>query len=184
MGNPMQPAPIEVHATPPVFALADFVANGKDSKKIDDRSLPTGGNDPWTINCFVKADKQPDNRTLIAGFGKAKDDTGHGRYLTKFANGLHFWCADQDVESSAPLKLGVWQMLTASFDGHTLTMYQDGQKVGQGDITPVNDDASVELAPVDPWDQQRRFAGEIRQFTVWNSALNESTVQLLSRNHP
>ena len=182
--NPMQPAPTEVHVTPAVFTLAEFVANGKDSKRIDDRSLPIGGKDPWTINCFVKMDKQPDNRTIIAGFGKVKDDNGHGRYLTKFANGLHFWCADQDVETSVPLKLGAWQMLTATFDGHTLAMYQDGKKVGQGDITLSNDDASVELAPVDPWDQQRRFTGEIRQFTVWNSALNESTVQLLSRSHP
>ena len=183
-GNPMQPTPVEIHATPPVFALADFIANGNESKKIDDRSLPTGGNNPWTINCFVKTDKQPDNRTLIAGFGKVKDDAGHGRYLSKFANGLHFWCANQDVETSAPLKLGEWQMLTATYDGHTLTMYQDGKKVGQGDIVPSNDDASVELAPLDPWDQQRRFTGEIRQFTVWNSALNESTIQLLGRNHP
>ena len=183
-GNPMPSAPVEVHATPPVFALEDFAANGQESKTIEDKSLPTKANDPWTINCFVRTDKQPANRTIIAGFGKVKDEGGHGRFLTKFANGLHFWCANQDVETSTPLKVGAWQMLTVTFDGHTLTVYQDGKKAGQGTITPVDDDAKVELAPLDPWDHEQRFTGEIKQFTVWNSALDGSTVALLNQKQP
>ena len=75
-------------------------------------------------------------------------------------------------------------MLTATFEGHTLTVYLDGKKAGQGEIEPVDDDAKVELAPLDPWDQERRFTGEIRQFTVWNSALDASTVELLTRQQP
>ena len=183
-GNPMQPAPVEVHATPPVFTMDDFVATGKESKKIDVRSLPNGGNDPWTINFFVRTDRQPENRTLIAGFGAAKDQDGHGRYLSKFGNGIHYWSADQDVETTTPFVVGAWQMLTATYDGHTLTVYQDGKQIGQGLITLVDDDATVELAPLEPWDQQRRFEGEIRQFTVWNSALNAASIDLLRQHHP
>lgn len=182
--NPVRPEPVKVLVASSVFSLDRFVATGSESKKIDLPTLPTGGQAPWTINFFLKTDKQPENRTLFAGFGAAKDDEGHGRYLGKFANGIHFWCADQDVETSTPLAVGEWQMLSATFDGHNLTVYRNGQKIGQDEIMPKDDDAVVEIAPIDPWDHQLRFVGEIRAFNVWPAALDGSALQFLNAKRP
>ena len=184
VGNSPSAGGTPVAVAGPTYTLDAFTANGSNSQEVNVPGLPTGGRAPWTINFFVKADKQPENRTLIAGFGKAKDEEGHGRYLSKFGNGLHFWCGDTDVETTAPLALHAWQMLTATYDGHTLTMYQDGKAVGQGNIQPADDDAVVQLAPPDPWDHERRFVGEIRHFVVWNAALDSGTLQTLRSQQP
>ena len=178
-GNRVSAQGVSVTVGGAVYTLDRFVGDGKNSQTVDVPGLPVGAQDPWTINFFVKMDKQPENRTLLVGFGDAKDEGGHARYLAKFANGIHFWCADEDVETTTRYALNTWQMLTASFDGKTLTVYKDGQPIGQGSIHPADDKAVVQLAPVDPWDKERRFAGEIRRFTIWNAALDAGTIQAL-----
>ncbi len=182
--NFVVPEAIKIASSSPVFTLDQFVSDGSESKKIDLPRLPTGGQAPWTVNFFLKTDKRPENRTLFAGFGAAKDEEGRGRYLGKFANGVHFWCSDQDVETTAPVAVGRWQMLSASFDGHILTVYQDGRKIGQDSIELKDDDAVVEIAPLDPWEHRLRFVGEIRGLNVWGSALGEEALQSLNARHP
>ena len=79
------------------------------------------------MNLMLKIDKQPPNRTVLAGFGALVDETGHGRYLAKFANGIHFWSSHRDVESTESLDVKKWQMLTATYDGTTLRLYKNGK---------------------------------------------------------
>ena len=184
VGNRVKDASTEVAVLSTVYTLDSMVCDGNTSRRETVPGLPTGHADPWTINMYVRTDRQPANHTVIAGFGAAKDETGHGRYLSKFANGIHFWCADSDLDGSAPLSVGQWQMLTATYDGHTLTLYKDAKKIGQGSVALGDDEPVVEIAPLDPWDQQYRFAGEIRQFAVWNSALTEPVLRQLYEAHP
>ena len=42
----------------------------------------------------------------------------------------------------------------------------------------------IRFAPLDPWDKQRRFEGELRQFTIWNQALSEDAIQALYDSSP
>ncbi len=182
--NRVQGVSTDVALMTAAFSLDAMVCDGKSSREEAVAGLPTAAGDPWTINLFVRTDKQPGNKTLIAGFGSAQDQEGHGRYLSKFANGVHFWSSDRDVESQTALSVNKWQMLTATYDGHRLTLYKDGQKIGQEATTLSDDESVVRIAPLEPWDQQRRFEGEIRQFTVWKSALPESVLQQLQAAHP
>ncbi len=182
--NQLSSASAEVSVLPAAFSLDAMVCDGNMSREEKVAGLPVGHADAWTINLFVRTDKQPDNRTIIAGFGSARDEEGRGRYLSKFANGIHFWSADRDAETNTPLALGSWQMLTATYDGRMLTLYKDAQKIGEERVSLSDDESVAEIAPVDPWDQQRRFAGEIRQFTVWKSALPEAAVRQLRESHP
>ena len=182
--NPLVSTNVEVAMLPALYSLDSMVCDGKTSKEEKVAGLPVGHADAWTINLFVRADKQPENRTIIAGFGSAQDDSGHGRYLSKFGNGIHFWCADRDAETATQLTLGHWQMLTATYDGHKLTLYKDAKQIGEERVDLGDDESVVEIAPVDPWDHQRRFEGEIRQFSVWKSALSEGAVRQLHELHP
>ena len=149
--------------------------------EIKASGLPARRDQAWTMNVFVRASQPPDNRTLIAGFGRCEDKTnGTGRYFGSFANGLHLWVRGADVESTTPLALGRWQMLTATYDGQALRLYQDGRLIGWTEATLADDETVVRLLPLDPWDKQRRFQGEIRGFTVWSSALPAEMLELLA----
>jgi alpha-mannosidase len=109
---------------------------------------------------------------LIAGFGSVgMESEGRGRYLAKFANGIHFWSERRDAETTTPLELNRWQMLTATYDGHLLTLYQNARQIGQQPLELGDDDMVVRVAPLDPWDKERTFDGQIKDLTIWNAAL-------------
>lgn len=144
------------------------------------RPFPTRGADPFTLNVFVKPTKQPDNRTIIVGFGSlsAKAD-GTGRTLAKFANGLHFWSHNRDASADAPLLVGAWQMLTATYDGATLKLYIDAKLVSSTDLVLADDEPVLHLLPVDPWEKKRRFEGEVAGLTIWDKALHGDALKAL-----
>lgn len=143
-------------------------------------AAPSGAHQTWTINFWVKTDKEPEPRTVLAGFGRVRQGVmGEGRYLTSFARGINFWVEQQDVATSAKLDIGRWQMLTATFDGHSVRIYKDGQQIGEGHPTLADDSSRVSVMPRDPWDNTRVFNGEIRDFTIWNAALPATAVAAL-----
>jgi alpha-mannosidase len=163
----------------PVYSLAE-VSPEQYGKTIQVPNLPVKAGDSWTLNMFVRTDKQVPNRTLIAGFGKCEQTTaGAARYLAKFASGVQFWSHNRDVPSRARLDLNQWQMLTATYDGTTLRVYKDAKQVGQSTVSLIDDQRIVNIAPVDPWEHERRFEGEIRGFSIWSDALAPEALQAL-----
>ncbi len=142
--------------------------------------LPVKARDAWTMNLFVKVDKQPGDLTLIAGFGRARDGgAGAGRYLAKFADGIRFWSANRDVATDTPLDLGKWQMLTATYDGTALRVYKNGAVLAEKVVDLADDRPEVNITPKDAWDGTRILAGEVRNMTVWKQALTPTAVQQL-----
>jgi alpha-mannosidase len=128
---------------------------------------------------------QPANRTLIAGFGQAVDRVeGGGRYFAKFANGLHFWSRRRDLEGRRPLALDAWQMLSATYDGKRLRLYLDAELVGEREVELAADENAVRIAPLDPWEQKRRYEGELRGFAIWDSALGVDSLRALREAGP
>ncbi len=177
--NTIGNARVTIAAPMPVFHLAEVKPEQR-GKAIVAPGLPVKGGDAWTLNMFVKADKQPENRTVIAGFGACDGKVvGGGRYICKFANGVRFWAHNSDLASKSPLDLGQWQMITATSDGKTLRLYQNGELLGERDATLADDESVVIVAPLDPWENKRRFDGEVREVTIWNAALNQAAIKAL-----
>jgi len=147
----------------------------------DAKTLPLpAGASSWTLNVFVRADEPIPNRTLIVGFGSTDNtEDGTGRYFGKFADGLHFWSRKAELETTTPVDIGHWQMLTASYDGRTLTLYKDGERIEEFAPTLVDDKPELAIAPLDPWDKMRRFQGELRQLTFWNQSLSAEALRLI-----
>jgi alpha-mannosidase len=138
----------------------------------------------WTINFFVRTDTQPDDRTMIAGFGTNEDQAdGIGRFLCKFSDGVEFWARNRDVVGS-PLVLNQWQMLTATYDGSVLRIYKDGKQTADQAIELADDQPTVRLAPTDAWEHRLRFKGEIRDFTIWSVALAPSEIKAMLDTMP
>lgn len=173
---------VAIELAQPIFTVDTYKTPAEPLElKVD--QLPTKPGQPWTINTFVKIDRQLDSRTVIAGFGRATDgESGTGRYLAKFNSGVHFWACRQDVASeNKQLEAKKWQMLTAAYDGKTLRLYKDGVEIGARDMELAEDEAVVRIAPVDPWDGRRRFNGEIANFSIWNAALPAPAVAQMAK---
>lgn len=181
--NTLEPSTLLVKPSGPVFAR-EVVADG-DRVVREVPGLPVKGTDHWTLNLFVRTQKQPVNRTILAGFGACSTGRmGGGRYLSKFGNGIHFWSDNQDVESRTPLTLNQWQMLTATYDGRTLRLYKDAAKISEDQVSLVDDENIVNLCPKDPWDHRYEFAGDIKGVTIWNAALGEDCLAALLSGMP
>ena len=177
-GNLIIPQAVGLTSGGRVFASGPLLAKTPQEFKIAD--LPVKARDPWTINLFCKVEHQPENQTIIAGFGRATDgQVGTGRYLSKFANGIHFWSANEDVETTTPLDLGRWQMLTATYDGQTLRVYKDAVKLAEQKVDLSDDLSQVEVMPKDPWERERVLDGEVRDMTIWKQSLSPGQLQIL-----
>ena len=176
-GNAAAAVTVPVDVVRPVFQQATYAAaDGPLAQRV--AGLPVKATDPWTVNCLVKADRTPAGMVVLAGFGKCKDgDSGLGRYLCVFGGSLHYWSCNQDVGTEQPFEAGKWQMVTATWDGKTLTMYQDGRSIGSGELALADDEPTIRLAPPSPWGNRGgRFGGEVKDFAIWNVALPPRTV--------
>jgi len=169
--NPVPSAPVALAVARPVFTLDSLPAGQSLEKAVT--GLPVKASDAWTINLFVKPNHQPDDRTIIAGFGWNEDsgNVGTGRYLSKFSNGIHFWSRDQDGDSTTQLDVGRWQMLTVTYNGTSLQLFKNGKMISEQTVSLSDDQPTVRIAPLDPWEHLRRFDGQIKDFTIWNTAL-------------
>jgi alpha-mannosidase len=145
--------------------------------------LPVKGEDAWTLCMSVRPDKQPDDRTILAGFGRCDQAVdGGARYMAKFQRGVRFWSHNRDVDGRTPLEVGKWQTLAATYDGKALRVYKDGKKIGERSVTLSDDANIVSFAPLDPWELSRKFEGSIRGFKIWREALSDEAVRALSES--
>ncbi len=185
--NAVAGGPMPVSFSRSVFKLDSFHATGEAMEKRVEK-LPVKAGDAWTLNFFVKTASQPRDMTVIAGFGRNSDKDsvadGSGRYLTKFAQGIHFWSRNTDADTGIALDLNRWQMLTATYDGHALRVFKNGEKIGEEQMTLADDEPVVRLAPLDPWSNSKQFKGEIRDLSIWSGALPGDTLKTLAASMP
>lgn len=171
-------------APAPLFAM-DVMAKSAYGTTIKDvPGLPTKAGDAWTINIFAKMEKEPSNHTILAGFGACPAKPGQGRYLAKFATGVHFWAANQDTTSGEQFDLNRWQMVTATSDGTTVRLYKDAKLIGERPASLADDVNVVNIAPIDPWDKRYQYKGELANLTIWNAALDEASLAALRESSP
>lgn len=181
--NTLESATLRIKPSGPVFTRETVTESDRVARDIP--GLPVKGTDSWTLNMFIRATKQPVNRTIFAGFGSCTTGRmGGGRYLSKFGNGVHFWSDNQDVESRTPIGLNEWQMLTATYDGRTLRLYKNAVMISEDQITLSDDENVVNLCPKDPWDKRYEFGGDIKGVTIWNAALAEESLAAILSGMP
>ena len=177
-GNVIQTAMVKVPGAQ-LFNSGRTPDPAEKTREVKLAGLPTGGKDSWSINVWCKPDSQPQDQTVIAGFGDVTDKEGKGRYIAKFANGIHFWSSNQDLDTNVKLDIGVWQMITATYDGTDLRLYKNGQPIGKAPLTLTDDEAIVRIKPLDPWSKTKLFPGAVTDMTVWRSPLKDEKIKSL-----
>jgi alpha-mannosidase len=185
--NAIRGATVPLALAEPVVKVDSYSSASGDPLAKPAPGLHRRAGEPWSINCFVNPTAEPTGMVVIAGFGTCTDGTaGVGRYLCKFPGGIHYWSCNADLDTNSRLEVGRWQMLSAVYDGQTVTLYKDGRPIAHGEVGVGDDrDTTVRVAPVDPWSKQHRFEGDVQDLTVWNVALPEQTLRTLwtSRKH-
>jgi alpha-mannosidase len=175
-GNAVASTAVALVPIAPVYSREQTVA-GQPARAQRVPDLPVKAGDSWTLNFFVKTDTAPEDRTLIAGFGRATDgESGTARYFATFADGIRVWVANRDVAANVPLDLGKWQMLTATYDGTTMRLYKNGQRIAEKAVELADDRSEVNILPRDAWDRRRVLNGEVKNLTIWKQALTPSGV--------
>ncbi len=170
----------------PVYSVPSL-RTPQESRSEEVAGLPTRPGEPWTLSFFLRCDNVPGSHTLLGGFGAAEDRsaaTGAGRYFVNFDDGLAFWLANADLNTRVKVDPKRWQMLTATYDGQTVTLYKDGSRIASAQRTLAPDVARVGLGIGDPWERGNRFAGEIRDFKIWKSTLPPEAVKALQLTGP
>ncbi len=75
-------------------------------------------------------------------------------------------------------------MLTATFDGTTVTLYKNGVPIKSAPATLNAAASEVHLAPGGIWSAGTQFEGRIQDFAIWNAALSPSAVRDLMKGLP
>ncbi|RYG59039.1 hypothetical protein EON80_26185, partial [bacterium] len=174
------PAGTQVLASTPLQ-----IFDGKsDWSRTNLNALPTGEDEPWTMNLFIRPDKAPEERTLIGGFGDGRDEPSTQRYIGRIHGGIHFWGASIDIDSGVPFDVGRWQMLTATFDGKTVTLYKNGEPIKAAPVVFKDAAPEVHISPTGTWPEHHQFEGRAQGFAIWNSAFSPSAVRELMKSMP
>ncbi len=143
--------------------------------------LPVKAGDSWTMNFCAYMDNPPAN-PIIAGFGSGNGDTpGAQRFIVRIdKGGIRFWGHALDLDSGTPFDTGKWQMLTVTYDGETqtLTLFKNGESILSQSATLADAEPSVKIGGASPWGGSR-FAGKIKDFSIWNSVLPAETIKKL-----
>jgi alpha-mannosidase len=178
---------VDVKPLQPVYVHDEamtFDGNGRGYRQTSLPNLPTAGKSHWTINMFVKMDRQAGDLTILGGFGSGQDEGGAERFIIENDGHIYFWGSNVDIDSGVPYDLNRWQMITATYDGKVVRLYKDGKEI-KSDAAELNDAVNmVRLATPPAWENGHRFAGSIAGMTVWNEALSPSFLATLTAGAP
>jgi hypothetical protein len=94
-----------------------------------------GLSQPLTVTCRVRLD-QPGEMPVVLSCGAWQQA---GWFLQRLGNQWRWYVGGLNCDGGAP-EIGTWYQLTATFDGRTARLYQDGQLVAEA-AGPTNRDA-------------------------------------------
>jgi alpha-mannosidase len=146
--------------------------------------LPLQKNDAWTIILFVKPNQVTDDRIVIAGFGQNANNQNAmtGRLFGAYNGNIVFGSGRRGVRTGSPLEAGRWQMLTATYDGTSLTVYKDGDPIGNRDVEFNNDAEGYVNVGAPASENSGSFNGAVQNFTIRRGAFTDEEVKQLFAN--
>ena len=132
--------------------------------------IPTAANSPFTINLFINPDSGLVDGTMLGGFGDP--GTSAARMFEINSSGLSF----AGINSSWSPPSGSWSMVTATYDGSSLSIYVDGNSIGSWALGLAACSADLHLVPANPGSPDAYFRGKLDEFAVWDHAMNSVEV--------
>lgn len=170
--------------------------NGSDTYiKVPDDVMK--GMNAITVSMDVLIDSAQSTPYFLYGFGNTSAGTGNG-YLFTTGNSFRTsvatgnWSTEQTTKPSDSHNLtrGVWKHVTYAQTGSTGVLYEDGVEVGRNTSVTTTPGAigsgstKANYIGKSVYDGDKLFKGRIRDFRVYDRALDGSEVEQLSSPSP
>ena len=151
------------------------------------------GTASWTMNLWIKYDASPLSASVnIGGFGQNEwldPSTNSDRYFASYGNysGYEFELGQDGLWPSNTITTD-WQMLTATYDGTTCTVYYNGEQLAQQDVALVDTtvhEINLNTARRILWEDAGvtiPMQGTIDDFSIWSEAFNAAQVMGMYTN--
>ena len=147
----------------------------------DNPTLPA--NVPWSITGWLRPTLAQSGDVIIAAVGDM--NAGSCRCLMLHDGKLQIRAGGLEVSSPLPIQVGNWQSVAATYDGHSMRLYIDGQPVGARQLTQQLPAATPSLALAPPAaNPEQHYGGSIAQFSLEATALSPERIQQLYNGRP
>lgn len=158
------------------LGLKQPIANTKDSVLRADS--------PWTLLCWFKTTEAVTTRELVAGLGETSSE--YPRYLALDAGKVALWMGQgNEVSGAADNSPNAWHLLVATFNGESVTLYDDGKKVGSATLAMGTAGPLLQMAPpVVVAEAGRHFGGQVASFSVLRRAMTDAEIQRAKSSPP
>ncbi|QDU58812.1 LamG-like jellyroll fold domain-containing protein [Aeoliella mucimassa] len=189
------------------YAGGDFAGDGIDfyDDNPETSVLPTGADDNWSMNVWVKVDESIPTLNYLAGFGIRGAPSGTegtdfaSRAIVNISEGYRLWGSHIDARSNTAFAAdSEWHMYTATYDdvSTAIKVYVDGSHRGEfllsSDEAKDWVDASAEVHvgnPAPAWNGGTgineggtdTFEGYLDEFAIWDGALTDDQITALYR---
>jgi hypothetical protein len=141
-----------------------------------------GKDESWSMNLWVYVETLPLSQDVVlAGIGDVSypDGNGSARFLALRASGLMIVRGMNSPyfmqTQTAKIRSGMWQMLTATYDGvsEELKFYINAQEASSLTVDwPIDTRGEFSMLPRD----SEYFNGYVSRFTVWDQPLSEDKI--------
>ena len=142
--------------------------------------MPTDSWSPWTVNCWVWIDQTLSGDTLIAGIGDSRSPFYDLRFFRSNQGNIAF-CSYQ---TSYPLAVQQWQMLTATYRDNKARLFLNGEKIATFDWWPAANSPQAWVAPLLGPSGASRFIGRVDEFSAFSWKLSQDEVAALYQGGP
>ena len=154
-----------------------FLSRNNPSTETLPLGLDTNCYSSWSMNFYTLLPEQAEDLSFFVGFGDF--DKGTGRYIAKFADGIHFWGgSDVDGVSNVPFDLNRWQMITATYTDGVLKMYKNAEEIFNDEVELGVAIPSVTVGGNTPWGETQ-LDGIFDEFTLYRGALTQTEIDTL-----
>lgn len=146
--------------------------------------LPLGAADTWSINAWVKPDDAPSDWNVLFAMGnkpsgsstnssRAVYSNADGKIIFTDGTGLggHFLSTD------ATFDVGVWQMITATYDGTTVKLYKNASLIGSMEFTFTDAPGEARIPTNPGWGTF--MSGTFDEFTIWTGELTAQEISAM-----
>lgn len=149
-------------------------------------TLPLGANedcyDSWSMNFYAMMPQPVPVISFVAGFGGF--DTGTGRHIAAFSEGIHFWGGhNMDGLTNTPFDINRWQMITATYDGGRLRIFKNAAKICDQALALGVALPNVYINGPTAWGRSG-MVGLVDEFTIYKGALTQAQIDQLKAAMP
>lgn len=140
-------------------------------------NIPITGKQARTINYWQNI--YPDSSATYYFFGWGVNDIDGAFGAFNSSNYLYLWAAADDPNSTIPLNLNNWQMITLIYDGNNRLAYSNGDLIFNQSSPNINTLSGTLYIGSNLQGENGIYNGKIDEFGIWNRTLSQSEINTL-----